>query len=95
MKFNFNIKDIIITVLAIILFWNIFIDIPEVKPEPVSISIPEQSGTAEKSIYSVKVDTVEIIKYLPGKVKRKKVIVVDSTYKKMYEKANLQLKCKV
>jgi hypothetical protein len=87
MKFNINIRDIVITVLAVILFWNLFIDIPDVEPEPVSVSIPEQSGTAEKVIRSIKVDTVEIIKYLPGKVKNKIVIVVDSTYKDKYEKA--------
>ena len=83
-----KIKSYLILGLSIALCVIIYLNTTKIIPEPVIITIPASSGTSgviKKE--SVKVDTVQLIKYLPGKVIEKKKIVVDSLYKAKYEEA--------
>ena len=83
-----KIKNYLILGLSIALGIAIYLNATKIIPEPVVITIPASSGTSgvvKKD--SVRVDTVQVIKYLPGKVVEKKEIVVDSIYKSRYETA--------
>lgn len=81
-------KNYIILGLVIALGIFVWLHFQEIKPEPIDITIPGSEGTTgDVEIEEVKTDTVEVIKYLPGKVITKEEIVVDSTYKAAYEQA--------
>jgi len=81
-------KNYIILVLLIALGIFTWIHFNRVDPEPIVITIPAKEGsTGVVDIDSVPTETVEVPVYLPGKVKEKKVFVVDSLYKDEYEKA--------
>lgn len=83
-----KIKNYLILGMSIALGIIIYLNVTKVIPEPAVITIPASTGTSgviKKD--SIRIDTVQVVKYLPGKVVVKKDIVVDSIYKAKYESA--------
>ena len=80
-------KLLIITILALFILDKAFnIQEPIVKDEVVIT--PEITGGEKKMLNdSIKTDTIYITKYIQGNPKTLVEVVVDSTYKKEYEKA--------
>tara|TARA_R110000803_G_scaffold172939_2_gene235696 strand:- start:1505 stop:2140 length:636 start_codon:yes stop_codon:yes gene_type:complete len=82
-----DIKSIVILVLAIYVGYNFFYTTPEVIKD-VSVITDAKVGEVSKKVDSIIRDTIYIEVKVPGKkLPRKKVIVVDSLYKKQYEDA--------
>jgi hypothetical protein len=80
-----SIKDILlVTVIGFIIFTQFFAPSDDPNPEPVTISIPEVTGTVEETVEDV-VETVAEIHDPVTKTATK--IIVDQEYKKKYEEA--------
>lgn len=82
MKFNFQIRDIILIVLSVILVFQFFSKDEADDVKPIQIIIPEQTGTTGNQVIE-RVSTVPV--YIP---QYDKTIEVDEYYKKLYEKAD-------
>lgn len=82
-----DIKSIIIVAGAFLLYQHFF-SVPDETVEDVTVSTEEKVGEVADKVVEVARDTIFIEVPVPGKVQPvKKEIVVDSIYKKEYEKA--------
>lgn len=83
---NFNFKDCVIVGLIMILIWNLFFSSwdkeKNIKVEPVTITLPAIDGTTGKIKVEPEIITETI--YLP---QYKEKVVVDKTYKNLYNNA--------
>lgn len=76
-----DLKSIVIVGLIALIVWqNFFTQSEEVKPDPVTITIPERSGYITDTIEVIKKDTL----YLPSK---DKIVEVDAGWKERYNNA--------
>lgn len=79
---KFEIRDILMLVLVGLLSWQMFFQKNiEEKPQPITITIPERTGTTGTQIVE---KVVPVPTYIP---QYKQPIEVDSKYKELYEKA--------
>ena len=80
-----SIKDILLVVLiGFIIFTQFFGSYNYPDPEPVTIVIPEVSGTVEETVKDILETTVDIYDPVPKTVTK---IIVDKKYKEKYERS--------
>lgn len=79
---KFEVRDILLVILSALMVWQIFFNEKEEKPpEPITITIPEKTGTSG-------LQTIERVQQVPVYIPQyKEPVQVDSYYKKLYEES--------